>query len=208
MKKQLLLCCLLTGLLSDSLQAQNKQVKVLLEQIAALHIYIGYVQDGYSTVKNGLDVICDFKRGELNLHAGYFSSLRMVNPAVKEYIKVAEIIALRAKILQSSNNTRNLLQQDGDFFNGNELAYVGKVYDKLLEDCERILNDLEAVVTDGQLEMKDDERMERIDMLHANMTDNYIFCKHFGNSTKVLAVSRIKEKMDVQNARALRGIND
>ena len=132
----------------------------------------------------------------------------MVNPAIKEYIKVAEIIALQAKILQSFNNTRNLLHQDGDFFNGNELAYVGKVYDKLLEDCERILNDLEAVVTDGQLEMKDDERMERIDMLHANMTDNYIFCKHFGNSTKVLAVSRSKEKMDVQNGRALRGIND
>ncbi|KGO85882.1 hypothetical protein Q765_13685 [Flavobacterium rivuli WB 3.3-2 = DSM 21788] len=206
--KKLLIYCLLTGLLSGSLQAQNKQAKVLLEQIAALHIYIGYVQDGYSTVKNGLDVIGDFKRGELNLHAGYFSSLRMVNPAVKEYIKVAEIIALQAKILQSSNNTRNLLQQDADLFNGNELAYVGKVYDKLLEDCERILNDLEPVVTDGQLEMKDDERMERIDMLHANMTDNYIFCKRFGNSTKVLAVSRIKEEMDIQNARALRGIND
>jgi len=206
--KKLLICCLLTGLLSGSAQAQNKQIKVLLEQIAALHVYIDYAQQGYSTVKKGLDVIGDFKRGEFNLHTDYFNSLRKVNPAIKSYVRVAETITLQAKILERYRRTFDLMQQDDDLFHGDELDYIQRVYERLLKNCEGTLDELEAIITDGQLEMKDDERIERIDMLHANMMDNYTFCESFSANAKVFAVSRMKEQNDVQNGRILHGTNN
>lgn len=206
MKK--LLMTLLMAVLSGSMGAQNKTIKVLMEQVAALHVYIDYAQKGYTTVKKGLNTIGDFKRGEFNLHTSYFISLGVVNPAVKNYAKVAEILSVQAGILQNYNDTRQALAQQGDLFYGDELAYIEHAFGRLLADCEDTLAELEAVVTDGQLEMKDDERLERIDKLYARMTDNYTFCQSFSGGAKLLAASRKKEEKDVQTGRALHGIND
>jgi len=187
--------------------AQNKSIKVLMQQIAALHVYIDYAKEGYSTVKKGLNVISDFKKGELNLHTDYFNSLRTVNPAVKNYVRVAEIIALQSKILQRYNNTWTVIISDSSLFNTDELDYIQRAFDRLLNDCEQILGELESVLTDGELEMKDDERIERIEMLYTNMMDNFTFCEVFGSEAKVLAMSRINEQIDVRTSRSLRGIN-
>jgi uncharacterized coiled-coil protein SlyX len=206
MKK--ILYALLMALVCSNLSAQNKTIKVLMEQIAALHVYIDYAQKGYTTVKKGLNAIGDFKRGEFNLHSDYFISLGIVNPAVKNYARVAEILSLQAGILQDYNDTRQALQEKGDLFYGDELAYAERAFGRLLADCEDTLAELEAVVTDGQLEMKDDERLQRIDGLYTRMMDNYTFCHSFSGTAKLLAASREKEENDLRNGRALHGIND
>jgi len=81
-----------------------------------------------------------------------------------------------------------------------------RVLGRLLDDCENTLNELIAVTTDSNLEMKDDERLERIDILYQDMTDQYTFSQSFNKETMVLAASRIKENNDVQTSRALYNI--
>lgn len=204
--RKIVLFLLITGFLNANSYAQGKQTQVLLKQIAALQIYIGYAQKGYSIAKKGLNAIRDFKRGEFNLHTDYFNSLKTVNPKIKKYARVAEIISLQVKIMKSYSSIFSQVQKD-DLFHGDEVEYIKRVFERLIDNCDSILEELLAIVTDNQLEMKDDERMTRIDALYQNMLDNHTFCESFGNQTRLLSLSRTKDSNDVKTSRALQGFN-
>lgn len=214
--KKILLFLLLLVSAAGSLQAQTfaewfnqkqTQRKYLLQQIAALQVYIGYAKKGYNIAKEGLTTIGGFTKGELNLHTDYFNSLKSVNPEIRRYAKVADIISLQIKIVQNYNRTYRRLNSS-DAFSDGELAYIRRVFRKLLDVCDKTLDELITITTDGKLEMKDDERMERIDKLYLDMQDKYTFSQSFSNDTKSLAASRLKEKTDVQTSHVLQGIKN
>ncbi len=214
--KKILLFLLLFVSAAGSLQAQTfaewfnqkqTQRKYLLQQIAALQVYIGYAKKGYNIAKEGLTTIGGFTRGEFNLHTDYFNSLKSVNPEIRRYVKVADIIALQIKIVQNYNRTYRRLNSS-DAFSDDELAYIGRVFSRLLDDCDRTLDELITITTDGKLEMKDNERIERIDKLYLDMQDKSTFSQSFSNDAKSLAASRLKEKTDVQTSRVLQGIKN
>ncbi|MFT4152241.1 hypothetical protein [Parafilimonas sp.] len=188
-------------------QQKKTQKKYLIRQIAALQVYIGYLQKGYKIAKDGLNTIGDFTQGEFNLHTDYFNSLKSVNPNVKRYAKVAGIITLQVKIVQNYNRAIKQLKSSAAF-SGDELSYIGKVFSNLLDDCAGTLDELIAVTADGKLEMKDDERLKRIDKLYSDMQDEFTFSRSFGDDAKTLAASRLQEESDMQTLRALTGIKN
>jgi hypothetical protein len=204
--KKIVLLLLFAGFLNGNSYAQAKQREALLKQIAALKIYIDYAQKGYSVAKKRLNTIGDFKRGEFNLHTDYFNSLKTVNPKIKKYARVAEIIFLQAKIIKSYGSIYRQVQED-DLFHGDEVDYIKRVFDRLIENCNDNLEELITIVTDGQLEMKDDERMKRIDAIYENMLENHTFCESFSNQTRLMSLSRTTDTKEVKTSRALRGIN-
>lgn len=204
--KKIFLLVLFTALTTGNLHAQAKQQRMLLEQIAALQVYIGYAQKGYSAVKKGLNTIGNFKRGEFNLHTDYLNSLKVVNPKIKKYARVTEIIGLQIKIMKSYKSLYQQIQQD-DLFHGDEVDYIKRVFERLIKNCDTNLDELLTIITDGKLEMKDDERMKRIDLIYQNMLDNYAFSESFSNETKILAVSKAAELREAKNSRVLNGIN-
>ncbi|MFV8466963.1 hypothetical protein [Flavobacterium sp. LB1P62] len=205
--KKIVLLLLFAGFLNGNSYAQAKQRKMLIQQVAALKVYIGYAQKGYSIAQKGLNTIGDFKRGEFNLHEDYFNSLKKINPKIKSYTRVGEIISLEVKILQNYSRTIRQVRQN-DLFHGDEIAYIKRVLERLIENCESTLEELIVIVTEGNLEMKDDERMKRIDVLYQNMLESYTFCEDFSNQTRLISLSRGKEATDVKTSRALQGFNN
>lgn len=199
--KKILFMLLLFVSATGSLQAQTfsewfrqkkTQKKYLLQQIASLQVNIGYAQKGYKIAKEGLTTIGGFTKGEFNLHGDYFNSLKTVNPEIKQYAKVADIIAMQLKIVQDYNRSYGEINRSNAFKN-EELDYIRRVFSRLLDDCEETLDELIAVTTNGKLEMKDDERMVRIDRLYLDMQDKYSFSQSFSNDAKTLAAARLKK---------------
>jgi hypothetical protein len=210
MKKMVLMMLLIFnyayGQTYDEWFRQKKtQIKYLIEQIAALQVYAGYVEKGYTIAKDGLDAIQAIKNGDLSLHNNYFSSLKNVGPSVKAYAKIADIIALQISIVQNCKRQRKFMKQSGQFSN-NEMVYAGKVFDNVLDNCTGIIDELTDLITDGLLQMKDDERIKRIDHLYNNMQDRFSFVQHFGNDNNILAVQRMKDQNDVKVSKKLYGI--
>lgn len=203
--KKLLLLLLFMGFVSNGIQAQPRQRKVLLQQIAALKVYIDAAQKGYSIAKKGLQTVGDLKRGEFNLHLVYLNSLKKVNPKIKNYAKVAEIIELQWKIIKDYKRLCGDLHE-GDLFHGNELDYIKRVFDRLTTSCSNALDELIEVTRDGEFEMKDDERIKRIDRLYNTMKDDYGFFQNFKQEIKILHLSRAKENQDVKEVNRLYGI--
>ncbi|MGV8094846.1 MAG: hypothetical protein AB2L24_23590 [Mangrovibacterium sp.] len=215
MKKMLLLLLLFVSA-AGSLQSQTfsewfrqkkTQKKYLLQQVAALQVYIEYAEKGYSIAREGLTTIGGFTRGEFDLHNVFFTSLKTVNPEIRHYTRVADIISMQVWIVQYCNRTYRQLSA-GDAFNDEELVYIRRVFGRLLDDCESTLDELITVTTDGELEMKDDERMARIDKLYLDMQDQYTFSRSFSNEAKIMAAVRLQEKTEVQTGQALYGLKN
>ena len=203
--KKIISLSLIVLFMHQGIQAQAKQRKELLLQIAALQVYIDYARKGYSVVSKGLNFIGDAKRGEVNLHGDYFTSLLKINPKVSNYYKAAEILSMQFKIMKICKRTYSDLERS-DLFHGNELDYIERSFERLLGNCNDTLDQLLVVTTDSKLELKDDQRIERIDALHKMMLDDYNFCLSFSNEAKLLSLSKTREKGDVRNAGAIYGL--
>ncbi len=202
-----LIILILSAILFTSTTAQTKQKKYLLQQIAALQVYISYVQKGYSIARQGLNTIGDIKHGEFNLHKDYFNSLKTVNPQIKKYSKVAEIVFLEVNIIKIYKEAAENLKQSGSL-NSGEINYINGVFASLMDDCAKTIDALISVTTSGQLEMKDDERLKQIDALYSDMQDKYTFIQGFSNEARLLATSRISEQNNIRTSRALNGIKN
>lgn len=184
---------------------KKTQKKYLLEQIAALQTYISYAEKGYSIATKGLKTIKDIKNGDFNLHSNFFNSLSSVNPEVKKYSKVAAIIAMQisiAKLVQHTirqcTNTKQITVA--------ELNYLQHVFNNVLDDCAKNLDELISLITDGEQKMKDDERIKKIDQLYADMQDKQVFAQSFSHSTKVISVLRRNDQYDIQIEKKLNGL--
>lgn len=204
MKKLVLVICILSAYSSTygqsaitSFFSQKKtQRKYLAEQIAALKVYKDYLEKGYKIAKAGLNTISDFKNGEFNLHKVFFNSLKQVNPAVRKYAGIADIIAMQSDILALYTSTKKYLKS-GNSFQGKEVEYIDQVYTRVLDDCSKTIDELITLVTDGSLQMSDDERLAKIDQLKANMSDNYDFTGALYKDIHGLGRSRLKESREV-----------
>ncbi|PSK90782.1 hypothetical protein B0I18_107194 [Taibaiella chishuiensis] len=181
------------------------QKKYLIEQIAALKLYAGVLKKGYDIGKDGLTFIGDVKNGDFKLHGSYFASLVNVNPEIKKYSRVKDIISLQLSIISLNNQTRKIID-DGGTGSQTERNYCRQVIERIIEDCGRGMDELFNVATDGQSNLKDDERLQRIDKLHKSMTDVYGFTKHFNGEVKLLIHSRKMERSEATNTKILYGI--
>jgi hypothetical protein len=212
--KNVLLLAALTLLASFSLNAQTSdewlnqqstQKKYLLQQIAALQVYLGYAKKGYNIVTSGVNTIRNIKKGDLNLHRDFFNRLKNVNPAIRRYAKVADIIAYQVKIIKQTKLTLQQIRETKQFTEA-ELDYCKQVFDTLLDECIKTVEELILVTTSGELEMKDDERLKRIDGLYADIQDKYSFACSFSEDMGLLAVQRLGEQMEINRSKIINGV--
>lgn len=203
--KKLVLVLVLLFIASQNLGAQGKWRREMLLQIAALKVYMGYAQKGYSVVRGGLHFIGDLKKGEVKLHSDYFNSLKKVNPRISSYSKVTRIVWLQFKIIKIANKTIKELKGD-DLFHGGELDYIERCFVRLFENCNRTLDELLLVSTNTTMVMTDDQRLERIDALYEAMLEDYTFCESLSSEALVLSLSKQREKKEIQYQRVLQGL--
>ena len=190
---------------SEWVRQKATQKKYLLQQIAALHVYSGYLSKGYSIAKNGLNTIKSIDNGDLLQHSHYFTSLVTVNPQIKRYKKVAGIIAMQVSIAKQSGNAIKSLRNN-HHFTSTEINYLQSVFNTLLSDCAKNLDELLNLVTNGNVQMKDDERIRAIDKIYVDMQDKQQFARAFTNTAAGLSIRRSNEENDIIISKKLNGL--
>jgi len=193
-----LVCC------SPAVQAQtfaewfkqtSTQKKYLLQQIAALQVYTGYLQKGYDIARSGLGTIKNITNGEFDLHSLYINSLKLVNPAIRNDKRVDRILTMQTELLKRFN------ELDVDVFSADNRAYVGSVRQTIAVLCGKDLNELELVITSGKVEMKDDERLQRLEQVYQNTLDKYAFTQQFTSEVTLMIIQCRQEQNDTQQLR-------
>lgn len=182
-------------LLFNNGYGQNNQIKLYIQQIAANKVYIEYLQKGYSIVKNGLRAIGDIKDGHWRLDIIFFDGLEKINPKVRQYAKVADIIALNIQVIKRAKKLV-LEIKDADVFTEQEALYATKVVDRTLVNCAALIDELGSLLKTSELRMSDNERIKRIDGLHEQMRSNYSFVNYFSGEWQLLQLQKNKALRD------------
>ena len=118
---------------------------------------------------------------------------------------MADIIAYQVRIIKQAKQTLQNIREARQFTT-EELEYCKNVFDNLLNECIKSIDELFMVITSGELEMKDDERIKRIDKLYIDMQDKYSFCSSFGDEMGILSMHRMSEQIEINQSKIINGI--
>jgi hypothetical protein len=185
-----------TVLSSQRLQAQDL-ITTMAEQLAKLELYLQEAKQGYNIVQQGLTTIGNIKKGDFDLHSLFFSSLMLVNPVIKGYGKIADIIAMQVQILYNSKQYTSQFVSSG-VYNRDELTYLAAVYSNLSDLTGQDIDELTGIITDGDWQMTDDQRLTRIDLLYTKVSEKYAFIQSFSSRVQLEALQRTKDKNGLQ----------
>lgn len=213
MKKIVVLFCLLaafTGLPVQNAAAQTTEVTQLLLNIEKLRQFrqiLKQMKQGYDILTGGYNTVINIAQGNFKIHKAFLDGLLAVSPAVKNYQRVAGIIDYQIMLVKEYRAAMSRFRQDGSF-SEEELAYIDGVYDNLLKQSLRNLDELAGVITAGKMRMSDDERLKAIDRIFEDMENKLVFLRHFSNNTSVLSLQRAKEKSDVKTIQDIYQVNN
>lgn len=163
------------------------------------------MKTGYQILEKGYTSIKNISQGNFNLHRDFLKGLLQVSPAVKKYSKIADIIRFQLKLVKEAKDALAEFRGSKQF-TVTEIGYLGNVYANLLKESLKMLDELAMVVTAGKLRMSDDERLQAIDRIHAEVMEQYTFLNEFNNGTAILSLQREKEQMDIDLMRKIHGL--
>lgn len=194
---------------SFTTKAQSVEVQQLLlnyEKLTQLKNILTDMKKGYEIVSKGYTAIRNISEGNFNLHDAFISGLLAVNPAIKNYKRVPDIITHQKNIVKEYRQAFNRFKNSGTF-SSSEINYLGDVYANLFNQSLQNLDELATVITSSKLSMSDDERLEAIDRIFADTEDKLQFLRHFNRKTNILVLQRIREKKDIATRKSLYQVN-
>jgi hypothetical protein len=191
-----------SGYRANGQAVQLEQLALDIQKLAGLKNVLQDLQKGYQVLSQGYETIKGIAEGNFNLHQAFLDGLLLVSPAVRNDVRVAEIISQQASIVSESQAALKGFRQGGRF-NPDELAYLANVYGQLIQQSLNQVQDLLNLLTDGSLRMSDDERLRAIQGLSGRTGDQLFFLRSFNSSASVLALQRSRENNDVNAIRSL-----
>lgn len=193
-------------LLKEWFSQKATQKEYLATQIAVLKVYAGYVKKGYDIYNEGLTAIGHFKNGEFKLHKDYFLSLKSINPEIARYPRVRDIEQLLLRTEKTIGQTMGTVHEGGHFHTG-EVNYLLRVFDQVIIDCSMLVDELIILTTPDKLELRDDERLVRIELLYHEMLDKNRFAEGFCKEIILLQHSREQEKRAIKYSKQINDLN-
>lgn len=210
-KGMLILLFVLTGLgIMNKVSAQADEIAQLLlnvEKLTQFKQILSDMKKGYDIVSTGYNTVKNISEGNFNLHKAFLDGLTQVSPTVKKYKRVADIINNQIVLMKEYKTAFDRFERNGNF-TASELRYLSRVYQHLLDESLKNLDDLTIILTADKLRMSDDERLNAIDRIYADMQDKLIFLRHFNNRTTILSIQRAKEKNDANTISHIYGITN
>ena len=208
MKRIIILFIILSAGINLRLSAQAQEIQQLLlnvEKLSQLKKILTNMKEGYQILSAGYNTIEDLSEGNFSLHKTFLDGLMQVNPEVRDYKKVADIINYQLILVEEYKNAYGRFKLDGNF-NQQELDYLARIYGNLFKQSLNNLDGLTTIITANKLRMSDDERLQAIDNIYYDMQDKLLFLRHFNNNTTILAVQRARERNDVTTIKEIYGL--
>jgi hypothetical protein len=196
--------CLQSGRSVAQIQ-ELQQLALNIEKLAQFRQILADLKKGYEIVTTGYNTIKNLSQGNFELHKVFLDGLMEVNPAIRNYKRVGDIISYQVLLVKEYKAAFQHCKASG-LFKPDEIEYMGRVYGRLFDASLKNLDDLFTVITANKLRMSDQERLSAINKIFLDMEDKLTFLRHFNNSNAVLSLQRAKEQKEVDNMRQLEGI--
>ena len=209
--KKVHLLLLVLGLSAGSSQAQTfsewfrqkrTQLKYLREQIAALIVFGSEAKEGYRIAEKGLSLIGGETGMEFGLHRDYFTSLRNINPSVKDDGRVGDIVQWESYIMKKARMVRRDIQGE-HMIQADHKTVLDRVIKTVTAKSLETVEELTLLLTPDALELTDDQRLERLGALFDQSVERLVFLESFGNDLARVLKDRQRTVTYIQNLKKL-----
>ena len=189
-------------------QAQEMQQLILdIEKLTQMKGILSDMKTGYQIYQQGYGTISNLSKGNFDMHNVFITGLMSVSPAVRNYGRIAEILANEASLISEYKRESSLFQQSGTF-SFSELSYMSDVYTRLVSETLDNIEELTNIISANKLRMSDAERIKAIDRIYGTSSDKLQFLRSFNNQGVLLSIQRSKDAAGTQTLKQLYGINN
>lgn len=192
------LSCTMQLHLAAAQSAELQQLALNIEKLAQFRQILSDMKKGYDVFNKGYSTIQGISQGTFNLHDNFLNNLLLVSPALRNYSRIGSIISNQGHILSEYKTVFSKVKA-GNRFSAAEISYMGSVHKQLLDESLRSLDELTLVLTDNQLRMSDDERMEQIDRIDRDMSNTLTALRGFNRKATSLDAQRAVLQRSQQN---------
>ncbi len=168
------------------------------------------LQNAQKTIENTmsktkLTEITDWVTKQKELYREYFDELRKVKDALAYYHRVKDIITDQAAMVKEYKAAWALFRSDKNF-TVDELNFMAGVYNGMLSESLKNIDQLLLVASSFTTQMTDAKRMEIIDAAADKMEETFLDLKSFNNQNKAMSLQRSYERGEIEYSKRLYGL--
>ena len=224
MKKLLAVVLLALCFMVSPVQNANAQIPIMeiikqaiTKVIVAVDLKIQRLQNKTIWLQNAQKVL-ENKMSELKLteisdwvekqraqYANYFDELWRIKSALANYQRIKDIIEKQLQLVNEYKGAWALFKQDKNF-TADEMDYMQEVYNGMMDENIKNLDQLSLVINAFVTQMSDAKRMEIINEVDHNLDENLNDMREFNNQNKMISLQRASEKGDIETVKKLYGL--
>ena len=168
------------------------------------------LQNAQKTIENQmsklkLTEISDWVNKQKELYREYFEELKKVKNAIAYYHRVKNLIEDQAAMVKEYKEAWAIFRQDKNF-TVDELNFMSDVYDGMLNESIKNLDQLFLVINSFTTQMSDAKRMEIINTAAEKIEETFLDLKSFNNQNKAMSLQRSYERGEIEYSKRLYGI--
>jgi len=153
-----------------------------------------------------LDEITDWATKQKQLYQTFYDELWKVKSAISYYKRGKEIIQKQIDLVAEYKRAYSLFKKDSHFTPA-EIAYMGDVYNGILAESIKNLDQLQLVLSAFSVQMDDAKRLEIMENAADKIEENSTDLKRFNNSNVILSLQRAKDEIELKQIEILYGLN-
>ena len=188
----------------------KKVIKAVDLKIQRLQNQTIWLQNAQKVVENTmsevkLNEITDWVEKQRVLYRDYYDELWKVKSIISYYHRIKEVTNKQVQLVNEYKRAWGLFKQD-KHFTTEELEYMGKVYNGILDESVKNLDQIFLVVNSFSTQMSDAKRLEIINTAYNQVETNYTDLKAFNQQNALVSLQRAKSKNDVDVVKELYGL--
>ncbi|MBZ4033839.1 conjugal transfer protein TraI [Flavobacterium sp. 17A] len=152
-----------------------------------------------------LDEISDWTKKQRDLYKDYYDELQKVKSIITYYQRIKEISEKQTRLIAEYEKAWNLFKRD-DHFMISELEYMEKVYDGILGESMKNIDQIFLIIESFTTQMSDLKRIEIINIAADQIDSNYNDLRLFNQQNVLLSLQRAKTDADVNKVKQFYGI--
>lgn len=187
-----------------------KVIKAVDLKIQRLQNETIWLQNAQKVIENAmskvrLDEITDWVDKQRTLYKDYFDELWRVKNGIAYYYRIREIMEKQTRLVKEYKRAWSLFKED-KHFTPDELLYMGRVYNGILDESVKNIDQLFLVIHSFSTQMTDAKRLDIIKNAAGSMETAYNDLKAFNQQNILLSLQRARTANEVNMVKRMYGI--
>lgn len=189
----------------------KKVIKAVDLKIQRMQNETIWLQNAQKVMENQLSKlklkeIASWSEKQKELYAKYYTDLWKVKATISYYQKIKDIANKQVFLVSEYRKAWALAQKDANF-KPEELQYMYQVYEGILKESAKNIDQLLLIVNSFKTQMTDAERLNLINQAAERINQNYADLKQFNQQNILLSLQRSKGQQEIRRVQNLYGID-